>query len=36
MLSYEALSDGVSTDDLVRKVMAGVAAPEKPLQKHVA
>jgi MoxR-like ATPase len=35
VLSYEALSEGKSADDLIRTVMKHVAAPEKPLQAHV-
>jgi MoxR-like ATPase len=35
VLSYEALADGVTPDDLVRKVMQRVAAPDKPLDTHV-
>ncbi len=35
VLSYEALADGVTADDLVRKVMQRVAAPDKPLDTHV-
>jgi MoxR-like ATPase len=35
VLSYEALAEGKSADDLVHTVMRHVAAPEKPLQTHV-
>ena len=35
VLSYEALADGVTPDDLVRKVMQRIAAPDKPLETHV-
>ena len=35
VLSYEALADGVTPDDLVHKVMQKVAAPDKPLDSHV-
>jgi MoxR-like ATPase len=35
VLSYEALADGLTPDDLVHKVMQRVAAPEKPLESHV-
>ncbi|MGE5667526.1 MAG: AAA family ATPase [Betaproteobacteria bacterium] len=35
VLSYEALADGVTPDDLVRKVMQRIAAPDKPLDTHV-
>ena len=36
ILSFEALSDGVSTDDLLVKVMQAVAAPAQVLQNHAA
>ncbi|MBV8032620.1 MAG: MoxR family ATPase [Betaproteobacteria bacterium] len=35
VLSYEALSEGVSADDIMKRVMQQVRAPEKPLQSHV-
>jgi len=35
VLSYEALAEGKSADELIRTVMKHVAAPEKPLQTHV-
>ena len=35
VLSYEALSDGVTADQILQRVMAHVAAPEKPLETHV-
>jgi MoxR-like ATPase len=35
VLSYEALAEGISADDLVRRVMRHVRAPDKPLQAHV-
>ena len=35
VLSYEALAEGKSADDLIRTVMKHVAAPDKPLQTHV-
>ena len=34
-LSYEALSEGISADDLVTRVMARIAPPAKPLEHHV-
>ncbi len=34
VLSYEALAEGLSADDLVRRVMQLVRAPDKPLQAH--
>ena len=35
VLSYEALADGVTPDDLVGKVMQRIAAPDGPLETHV-
>jgi len=35
VLSYEALSEGINADEVMRRVMAHVAAPEKPLETHV-
>jgi MoxR-like ATPase len=35
VLTYEALSEGMSADALVEKVMRQIAAPEKPLEAHV-
>jgi MoxR-like ATPase len=34
-LSYEALSDALSADELIRRIMQKVPAPEKPLDTHV-
>jgi MoxR-like ATPase len=34
-LSYEALSDGLAADELVRRIMQAVRAPDKPLDTHV-
>jgi MoxR-like ATPase len=34
-LSYEALSDAISADELVRRIMQKVPAPDKPLDTHV-
>ena len=34
VLSYEALAEGRSADDIIRAVMAKVPVPDKPLQ-HV-
>ena len=34
VLSYEALSDGISADAIISKIMAKVAAPAKPLQSQ--
>jgi len=35
VLSYEALAEGLAPDQLIRRIMQHVAAPEKPLQAHV-
>lgn len=35
VLSYEAAAEGVTADDLVRRVMDRIPAPEKPLETHV-
>jgi MoxR-like ATPase len=35
VLSYEALSEGLTADDLVMTIMKHVRVPEKPLQSHV-
>ena len=35
VLSYEALAEGRSADDIIKRVMRHVRAPDKPLQKHV-
>jgi MoxR-like ATPase len=35
VLSYEALSAGIDADELVRRIMNKVAAPDKPLETHV-
>src|SRR5262249_54372221 len=34
VLSYEALSEGVSADDLVGRIIKAIPAPEKPLDSH--
>jgi MoxR-like ATPase len=34
-LSYEALSDGVTADDLVIRILKAIPAPDKPLSAHV-
>jgi len=36
ILSYEALSDGVTADDILQKVMQAVAAPAQVLQGHAS
>jgi MoxR-like ATPase len=35
-LSYEALADGISADRLILEILRSVAAPDKPLETHVA
>jgi MoxR-like ATPase len=35
VLSYEALAEGLTSDQIVRKIMAHMPAPEKPLESHV-
>ncbi len=35
VLSYEALSEGLSADALVAQIMAVVPVPDKPLESHV-
>jgi MoxR-like ATPase len=34
-LSYEALSDGLTPDQLVHRIMKHIPAPERPLETHV-
>ena len=36
VLSFEALSDEVSADDIIKKVLNRIPAPTEPLQGHVA
>jgi MoxR-like ATPase len=36
VLSFEALSDDVSADDIVRRVLARIPVPTEPLQRHVS
>jgi len=36
VLSYEALAEGLTPDELVRRVMQKVRAPTKPMQAHAA
>jgi MoxR-like ATPase len=35
VLSYEALAEGITADDLMKRVMQQVRAPQKPLEAHV-
>ena len=34
VLSYEALSDNVSADDLLKKILNRIPMPEVPLHEH--
>ena len=34
-LSYEALADAVTPDQLITRIMQQVPAPDKPLETHV-
>ena len=35
VLSYEALAEGLTSDQIIAKIMAHLPAPEKPLETHV-
>jgi MoxR-like ATPase len=35
ILTYEALAEGISADEIIRRVMQHIPAPEKPLETHV-
>jgi MoxR-like ATPase len=35
VLSYEALSDGLTADQIVMRVLQAIPAPDKPLEAHV-
>jgi len=35
VLSYEALADGITADQIVNRVLQSVRAPDKPLDTHV-
>ena len=35
VLTYEALADGLSADQLIMRVMQRIPAPERPLETHV-
>lgn len=35
VLSYEALAEGVTTDEIIRQILKAVPRPEKPLENHV-
>jgi MoxR-like ATPase len=36
VLSYEALADSLTADQIILRIMEHIAAPEKPLEAHVA
>ena len=36
VLTYEALADGITADELIGRVMRKIPAPEKPLEAHVS
>ena len=35
VLTYEALAEGLSADQLIMRIMQRIPAPEKPLETHV-
>jgi MoxR-like ATPase len=35
VLSYEALSEGLSADQVIEQILRAVPAPDKPLDSHV-
>jgi MoxR-like ATPase len=35
VLSYQALAEGMTPDELIRRIMQAIPAPEKPLEAHV-
>ena len=35
VLSYEALAEGLTPDELIKRLMQKVRPPEKPMQAHV-
>ena len=35
VLTYEALAEGMSADQIIQKIMQKIPAPEKPLETHV-
>ena len=36
VLSYEALAEGMTADNLILRIMQRIPAPEKPLEAHVS
>jgi MoxR-like ATPase len=35
VLSYEALAEGLTADELIKRLMQKIRPPEKPMQAHV-
>jgi MoxR-like ATPase len=35
VLTYEALAEGITADELIHRFLRKIAAPEKPLESHV-
>jgi MoxR-like ATPase len=35
VLSYQALAEGMTPDELIHRIMQAIPAPEKPLEAHV-
>jgi MoxR-like ATPase len=35
VLTYEALAEGMTPDQLIHRILQHVAAPDKPLESHV-
>jgi MoxR-like ATPase len=35
VLSYEAIAEGITADQLIRRIMNHIPAPDKPLESHV-
>jgi MoxR-like ATPase len=35
VLTYEALAEGITADELIHRFLSKIPAPEKPLEKHV-
>jgi MoxR-like ATPase len=35
VLTYEALSEAITADQLIRRIMQHIPAPDKPLETHV-
>jgi MoxR-like ATPase len=35
VLTYEALAEGMTADQLIRRIMQHIPVPDKPLESHV-